>query len=82
MSGLQIVFHDALVFVAEVHLDDFFHVLVQFREPGLDVIALGPDLAVDQALLVVGEVHDACEILSKPDGIEDCEMPASPAGRS
>ena len=55
--GLRVVFSYGGVFVAEIHLDDFLHVLVEFREPFLELSRLRPDAAVDAALLVIREVH-------------------------
>ena len=72
-SGLFVVFGDRRVLVAQVHLDHFFDVFAQFRQPFLDLVALGPDAAVDQALLVIREVHEPRETFPESHGIDDGE---------
>ena len=72
-AGLLVVFGDGRVFVAQIHLDDLFHVLVQLGELFLDLVALRPDAAVDEAVLVIGEVHEAGEVLAEADRVEDGE---------
>jgi len=37
MSRLRVVFRNRLVFVAQIHLDDLLHVLVQVQELVLDL---------------------------------------------
>ena len=64
-AGLLVVFGDGRVLVAQVHLDDLLDVLAQFREALLDLVALRPDAAVDEAFLVIGEVHEPREILAR-----------------
>ena len=71
VAGLRVVFGDGRVVVAEIHLDDFFHVLVQLREPLLNLRRLRPDAAVDAASLVIGEVHQRGEILAEADRVYD-----------
>ena len=46
-TSLLVVFRDRLVFVAQIHLDDFLHVLIEFSQFLLDLAALGPDPAVN-----------------------------------
>ena len=65
-----IVFGDRGVFIAQVHLDDFLHVLIQFGQLLLEVARLRPDAAVDAAFLVIGEVHEGRKILSEPDRVQ------------
>ena len=72
-AGLGVVFGDGFVLVAEIHLDDLFHVLVQFGELLLELAGLRPDAAVDVAFLVIGQVHEAGEILAEADGIKNGE---------
>ncbi len=72
-AGLLVVFGDRRVFVAQIHLDDLLDVLAQLGEPLLDLVALRPDAAVDEAFLVVGEVHQAGEVLAEPDRVDDGE---------
>ena len=72
-AGLRVVFRDGRVFVAQIHLDDFLHVLVQLREPFLELRRLRPDAAVDAALLVIGEVHERGKILAEADRIKNRE---------
>ena len=79
-TSLRIIFGDRLIFVPEVHLDDFFHVLVEFGELFLHLARLSPYAAIDVAVLVIGKVHNAGEALAKPDGIENREADLS--GRS
>ena len=70
-AGLFVELCDGRVFVAKVKLGDFFDVLVQLNEPLLDVFGLRPDAAIDQAVLVIGEVHEAGEALAEAHGIQD-----------
>ncbi len=72
-AGLGVVFRDGCIFVAQIHLDDFFHVLVQLREPFLELRRLCPDAAVDAAFLVIGEVHERGKILAQTDRIKNRE---------
>jgi len=78
-AGLRVVFRYGCVFVAEIHLDDFLHVLVQLREFFLELRRLRPDAAVETALLVVRKMQERGKILAKADRIENCE--AQFAGR-
>ena len=69
LARLLVVLGDRRVLVAQIHLDDLLHVLVQVGQPLLDLARLRPDAAVDELLLVVGQVHDAGEVLpqARPD---------------
>ena len=78
-AGLFVVLGDRGVLVPQIHLDDFLDVLVQLAEPLVNLIALRPDAPVDEALLVVRDVHEPGEILPEPDRINDGE--AELAGR-
>ena len=73
-AGLGVVFRDGGIFVAQIHLDDFLHVLVQFRELLLELRRLRPDAAVDGARLVIGQMHERREVLSQPDRVENGEL--------
>ena len=79
-AGLFVVFGNGLIFIAQIHLDDFFHVLVQVPEPLLDLAGLGPNPAIDELLLIIGQVHHAGETLSQPNRVDDREI--QPSGRS
>ena len=70
-AGLGVVFGDGGIFVAEIHLDDFLHVLVQLRELLLELRRLRPDAAVDRTLLVIREVHQRGKVLAESDRIEN-----------
>ena len=48
VAGLLVVFGDIRVFIAEIHLDDFFHVLIELGEPFFELLRLRPDSPVDQ----------------------------------
>ena len=72
-AGLRVVFRDGRVFVAQIHLDDLFHVLVQLGELFLELRRLRPDAAVDGGLLVIRQVHQRGEILAEADRIENGE---------
>ena len=72
-AGLRVVFRDGRVFVAQIHLDDLFHVLVQLGELFLELRRLRPDAAVDVAFLVIGQVHQRGEILAEADRIKNGE---------
>ena len=78
VPGLGIVFCDGAELIAQVHLDDFLQVLVEFREPFLDLIGLGPDFARDEGFLVICEPHHAGEGFPKGHGIEKSK--GNPAG--
>ena len=78
-AGLLVVFGDVGELVAQIHLDDLFDVLVEFREPFLDLGALGPDPVMDQGFLVIRQVHQAGEFLAEADRID--EQKRRPAGR-
>ena len=71
--GLLVVFSDRRVLIAQIHLDHFFDVLAEFRQALFDLVALGPDAAVDEALLVVRELHQPREVFAQPHGIDDRE---------
>lgn len=77
VAGLLVVFGDGRVFIAEIHLDDFLHVLVQVGEALFDLRGLRPDAAVDQMFRVVGQVHDAGETLAQADRVDDRETDLS-----
>ena len=72
-AGLLVVFGDRRVLVAQIHLDDLLDVLAELGEPLLDLVALRPDAAVDEALLVIAKVHEAGEILPEADRVDDRE---------
>ena len=72
-AGLFVVLGDALVLVAQVHLDHLFDVLVELGEALLNLVALGPDTAVDQALFIVRQVHETGEVLAQAHGVDDGE---------
>ncbi len=78
-ARLFVVFRDVGELVAEIHLDDFFDVLVDFREPLFDMGALGPDPVMDQGFLVIREMHQPGEVLAKAHRID--EHKRRPAGR-
>ena len=71
--SLLVVLSDRFVFVAQIHLDDLLDVLAQFRESLFDLIALCPDAAVNETLLIVRKMHQSCKALSKSDRINDGE---------
>src|ERR1039458_6359698 len=72
-AGLRVVFRDGRVFVAQIHLDDFLHVIVQLRELLLELRRLRPDAAVEAAFVVVRQVRQRGKILSEADGIKNRE---------
>ena len=72
-ARLLVVFGDARVLVAQIHLDHLFDVLAEFGETFVDLVALRPDASVDERFLVVGEVHESREILAEADGVDDGE---------
>ena len=69
-TGPCVVLGDRWVLVAQVHLDDFFDMRVEFGEAGIELIALRPDSPIDQAFLVVAQMHEAGKVLAQADGIE------------
>jgi len=76
---LLVVFGDGGIFIAQVHLDDLLHVLIEVGQFLLDLARLGPDAAVDELRFVVGQVHDAGEVLPQPHRVNDGEV--QPPGR-
>jgi len=48
ISGHLVVLSDIRIFIPEIHLDDFFHVLIQFPESLLQLLRLRPDSPVDE----------------------------------
>ena len=57
--------------------------MCSFRSASFCSICAGlrPDAAVDELLLVIGQVHDAGEVLAQPDGVNDGEVRAGRAAR-
>ena len=81
LPRLEVVLGDGRILVAEIHLDDFLHVLVELPEPCLDLGRLRPDAAVDHGILVVRQMHQPGEIPPQPHRIDDGEgdLPRRPA---
>ncbi len=73
LPGLPVVFLQRLVAIAQVFLQDVFHVRGQVGEALVDVGGFGPDAAGDELLLVVGQVHEGGEILAAADRVHDGE---------
>ena len=76
-SGLCVVVGDGGVLVAQVELGDLLDVLVQIGETLLDVVRLSPDPTIDQAVFVIGQVHQPRKGLSQSDWVQDREQHAS-----
>jgi hypothetical protein len=76
-AGLGVVIGEGAEFVAEVELGDFFDVITEVGEALFDLVGLGPDAAVDEAVFVIGEVHEAGEALAEADWIEEGEQGAA-----
>jgi len=72
-SSFFVILGDREILVSEIHLDDFFDLLGELIEAGFDVVALGPDAAIDEGFFVIGEVHEAGEIFAEADGVDDGE---------
>ena len=68
-----VVVADRRVLVAEILLNDDLHLLGDVAELLLDQRRFGPDAAGHQQLVVVGQVHEAGELLAEPEGVDDCE---------
>ena len=77
LAGLGVVIVDGGEFVAQVFLDDRFHVLGQVGQPLLDLIGFGPDAAADEGFVVVGQVHEPGEVLAEADGVDEGETNAA-----
>ena len=73
LSGMRVVFLDRLKLIAQVFLDDVFHVAGQVGQTLIDLGRLGPDTAGNQGLVVIGQVHERGEIAPEPDRIDDGE---------
>ncbi len=73
-SRLLVVFGDGRIFIPQIHLDHFFHELIDIGQALLDLAALRPDAIVDELFFVVGQVHDSGEILAEADGINNREI--------
>ena len=72
-ARLRVILRNGRVIIAQIHLDDFFHVLVQIRELFLELRRLSPDAAVDGAFLVIRQVHQGREIFPETDRIKNGE---------
>ena len=77
--GLLVVFGDCFKLIAQIQLRDFLDVLVQLREALFDVFGLRPDALIDEAILVIRQVHQAGETLPEIKRVENREHHA--AGR-
>jgi hypothetical protein len=73
IPGGGVVIGDGFVLIAQIHLDDLFHVLVKVGETLFDLSWLCPDTPVDDIVLVIGEVHDGGEVLAKGDRVDNGE---------
>ena len=69
LARLLVVRLDRLELVAQILLDDRFHVLGQVGQPLLDVPGLRPDAGTDEPLVVVGQPHKPRERLPEPDRV-------------
>ena len=78
-AGMRVVVIEGREFIPEVHLDHLLDVLVQLGQALLDLRGLGPDAAMDQALLIITQMHQAGEIPAEADGID--EGKDGPSGR-
>ena len=78
-ARLFVVICNGRVFVAEIELGNLLDMLVQLGEALLEVIRLRPDAAIDEAVFVIREVHEAGEALPEIERVEDSEHHA--AGR-
>ncbi len=79
LPGKLVILLDRLELVAQIDLDDVFHVVGQGGQPLVDVAAVGPDAAGHHLLVVIGQVHEGGEVFAQPHRIEDDE--ADFAGR-
>ena len=73
LAGRPVVLLDGRVLVPQVLLDDAGDVVGQVGEAGFDLPRLGPDLAGDELLVEVGQVHEGGEVLAQADGVEHGE---------
>ena len=55
--GFAVVIHNVAKLVAQVHLDHFFHVRIQFQKPFFDLSGLSPNAPVNYILFKIGQVH-------------------------
>ena len=72
-AGLFVVGIDVRELVAEIHLDDFFDVIVDLGEALLDVGGLRPDPVIDERFLVIRQMHQPGEVLAESHGIDEHE---------
>ena len=72
-AGEFVVVDDRLEIVAQIFLDDDFHLLGEIDQAGFDVGPLGPNAIGDEDVVEIGEVHEAGEILAAADRIDDRE---------
>ena len=80
LAGHGVVLLDRGVFVAEVLLGDLLHVRGEVGQPLVDLPGVGPDLAGDERLVEVGQVHERAKFRPMPIGVDDRE-PDLPGGR-
>src|SRR5690349_684057 len=76
-TGPGVILGKGRILVAQVHLNNFLHVRVQLAQLLLDLAGLGPDSAVDRAVVVIRQVHQAGETLAEPDRIDNGETQLS-----
>ena len=72
-AGMLVVVFDRLEFVSQVFLNDVGHVRREVAQPLLDLLRLGPDLVRDEQFVVIGQVHEAGEVLAQAHRVDDRE---------
>ncbi len=49
-----IIICDRFVFISEIHLNDFFHMFIQFVYTSFYVFSLGPNSFINDAVFIIG----------------------------
>ncbi len=70
-TGLGIVFVDRGEFITQIFLHHPFHVVGQECESFFDLTRIGPNAFADELFVVVGQMHEAREILPQRHRIDD-----------
>ena len=71
LAGLSVVLGQGFVLIAQILLQHVFHVNREVREPFVDLRRLGPDAAIDELFVVVGQVHEGGEIFAAANRIDN-----------
>ena len=69
--GLTVILGNVRELVPQIHLNYFFDVSAENSQTVVDLIPLGPDAVIDQAVFIIGKIHQAAEVLPEANGIDN-----------